>query len=185
MKKLVGYFLQGLLFLAPVAVTVYVIAWIFTAVDGWLHIPIPGLGFLATLALIVTLGFLVSNFLTQRIFAAFERALNRLPLIKLLHSSIKDLLGAFVGEKKRFDKPVLLELSPDSGVRVLGFITRESLAPLHLPQDLVAVYLPQAYNFAGQLVIVPRARITAIAAESSEVMAFIVSGGIVGKEHPA
>jgi uncharacterized membrane protein len=129
---------------------------------------------------VTVLGFLASNFFTRRLLQFFERQLDRLPLLRLLHTSLKDLMSAFVGEKRRFSKPVLVDLSADGRVKLLGFVTRDSMERFGRPDD-VAVYFPQAYNFAGQLVIVPRAAISAIAADASEVMAFIVSGGVTGK----
>ena len=106
-----------------------------------------------------------------------DEMLDRLPFVRLLYSSTKDLLNAFVGEKRRFDTPVLVTLSADGAVRSFGFITQSSLAALGLPGD-VAVYFPQSYNFAGQLVIVPASRVTKLSSESSDVLAFIVSGGV-------
>ena len=113
------------------------------------------------------------------ILVLIEKILSRLPLIKLLHSSIKDLIGAFVGEKKKFDQPVLVTLMKDSEAKALGFITRKSMDFLGL-KDQVAVYFPQSYNFAGSVIIVPRAQVTPVEGDSSEVMAFIVSGGVSG-----
>jgi len=97
--------------------------------------------------------------------------------VRLLYSSTKDLLNAFVGDKRRFDKPVLVELMPGSNAQAFGFVTQESLDQLQLPGHC-AVYFPQSYNFAGSLVIFPRAQIRRLDAESSAVMAFIVSGGV-------
>jgi uncharacterized membrane protein len=99
--------------------------------------------------------------------------------VKLVYSSIKDLINAFVGERKSFDKPVLVRLSPDDSVRALGFVTREALASLGLPEH-VAVYFPQSYNFAGNLLIVPHDAIQPLSVSSGELMTFIVSGGVSG-----
>ena len=103
------------------------------------------------------------------------------PLIKMLHSSLKDLIGAFVGDKKKFDKPVKVGLVPGSDIGVIGFITRENMDEWGLPGQ-VAVYLPQSYNFAGNLIVIPRERVTAIDVPSGDVMAFVVSGGITGQK---
>ena len=93
------------------------------------------------------------------------------------HSSTKDLLNAFVGEKRRFDKPVVVALSPDGRTKVIGFVTQESLDQLGLAGH-VAVYLPQSYNFAGNLLLFPAEHVQRLAAESAAVMAFIISGGV-------
>jgi len=177
MKKILSYFLKGLLFVVPFAVTIYVVYIIFIKIDGLLHIPIPGIGFVATLILITFAGFLTSVLITKRILNMMDKVFNQLPLVKLLYSSIKDLMKAFVGNKKIFDKPVLLTLSSESNIKVLGFITRDDLDSLGI-KDSVAVYLPQAYNFAGNLLIVPRSQITPVHKSGPEVMAFIISAGI-------
>jgi uncharacterized membrane protein len=109
--------------------------------------------------------------------AIFEDVLKRLPFVRLLYSSSKDLLSAFVGEKRRFDMPVVVSLYGDAGPKAIGFVTKESLAEFGLA-DHVAVYLPESYNFAGNLFVVPRSRVTPIDAESADVMAFVVSGGV-------
>jgi uncharacterized membrane protein len=177
MKRLVGYFLNGLIFTAPVALTSYVVWLIFTTVDGWLRIPIPGVGFVVTLGLITLMGFLASNFLAKRLLDWVEELLERLPGVRLLYSGVKDVLGAFVGEKKRFQTPVLVTLDPNAGSKAIGFLTQDSLEELGLA-DHVTVYLPQSYNFAGQMLVFPRDRITPLSAPSAKVMAFVVSGGV-------
>ncbi|MDW7673555.1 MAG: DUF502 domain-containing protein [Bacillota bacterium] len=180
MKQLVSYFLRGLLFTVPLAVTIYVFYAIFTAIDGLLNIPIPGVGFLITLILVIIIGFLTSNIFTQKILAIIDSFFNKLPIVKLIYSSLKDLMGAFVGDKKSFDKPVLVDISAN-GVKVVGFVTQEDLSLLGLEQ-YVTVYLPQSYNFAGNLIIVPSDKIIPVNLDSSAVMTFIVSGGVVGKK---
>ena len=177
-RRLLNYFLKGIVFLAPLVFTVYVCVRLFTAVDGWLGIPIPGVGFLATVVLITLFGFLASNLLARGLLAAVEGVLERLPFVRLLYSSTRDLLNAFVGEQRRFDKPVMVEVAPGLA-RALGFVTQQSLASIGLPGH-VTVYLPQSYNFAGQLLIFPADAVTPVDADSADVMAFIVSGGVTG-----
>lgn len=179
MHRLANYFFRGLVLAAPVAITIYVCWVIFSTVDRWLGLPIPGAGFLATIALVTLLGFFASNLLTRGAVSILDRILNRLPFVRLLYSSTKDLLNAFVGEQRRFDQPVLVSLSSDGAIRALGFITRANLAHLGL-EGHVAVYLPQSYNFAGNLIIVPTDRVAPVALESSDVLTFIVSGGVTG-----
>lgn len=185
MKRLSYYFLQGLLFLVPLVVTVYVFYILFKKVDGLLKVPIPGLGvipgvgFVTTILLIILIGFLVSNFLIKRIVLALDNLFNRLPLVKLLYGSIKDLLNAFVGNKKSFSQPVLVKLNENGDAHVLGFVTSESLDNLGL-DNMVSIYVPQSYNFAGQLLLFPRSQVTPLSANSTEVMTFIVSGGVAG-----
>jgi uncharacterized membrane protein len=183
MKRLIGYFLRGLIVTAPVALTLYVVWLLFRTVDGWLGIPIPGVGFLATVALITLIGFLASSFITSRVLRWVEELFEKVPFVRLLYGGIKDVMGAFVGEKKRFQQPVLVTLDPASGAQAIGFLTQDSLDELGLA-DHVTVYLPQSYNFAGQMLVFPRANVIPLDAPSAKVMTFVVSGGVaeVGKE---
>jgi uncharacterized membrane protein len=178
MKRIGKYFFEGLIILVPVVASIYIVYAVFVSVDGLLGIPVPGAGFAATLLLITMIGFLANNFLTKRLIHYMERLFTRLPLVKILYTSIKDLIGAFVGEKKSFDRPVLVQF-PGGEARAIGFITRENLKFLGLTNH-VAVYFPQSYNFAGNLFVYPTDRVQPLDAESAEVMAFLVSGGISG-----
>jgi uncharacterized membrane protein len=177
LNKISNYFFQGLVFLAPIGITAYVFYKAFVFIDGLLPFPYPGVGFLITLVGVTLLGFLTSNFLTRSIFQLLDRLLTRMPFVRLLHSSLKDVLTAFVGERRRFDKPVVVELIPGSGVKAFGFMTRDSLEQFQM-QDQVAVYFPQSFNFAGSVLVYPRAQVTPLNTDSARLMAFIVSGGI-------
>jgi uncharacterized membrane protein len=127
MKRISQYFLQGLLFLIPLFVTVYVIYWIFIKIDGILNFPVPGLGFVVTLVFITLIGLVASNFLTKNIVHLVDRIFVRLPLVKMLYTSIKDLVNAFVGDRKSFNRPVQVVIDRENNVRALGFATRDSL----------------------------------------------------------
>ncbi len=179
MKRLMNYFLKGLLVFVPVALTVFTIVLAFTKLDGLLKIPIPGLGLVITILLITFIGFLASNFLGKKFFTLIDALFTKLPVVKMLYSAIKDLIEAFTGKKKSFDKPAVVELTP-GGAKALGFITRDALEFLSLA-DHVAVYFPQSYNFAGSVLIFSSDRVTPLDIDSSEAMAFVVSGGVSGK----
>lgn len=179
MRRLLGYFARGLVLLAPLAVTVWVCWIVFRSVDGWLGLPIPGAGFVATLALITLFGFLGTNLLTRSAVSALEAVLARLPFVRLLYGSTRDLLNAFVGEKRRFDKPVIVSLTHDHSVRLMGFVTQEGLEHLGLDGQ-VAVYCPHSYNFSGQLYVVRREQVQPLDVASADAMAFVVSGGVAG-----
>jgi len=179
MRRLLNYFLRGLVLVAPLAITLYVCWIVFVRIDGWLGLPVPGLGFILTIVLITLVGFLGSNLITRGMVAIVEQAVSRLPFVRLLYTSTKDLLNAFVGEKRRFDKPVLVRLSMQSEARMVGFVTQESLDRLGLP-GYASVYFPQSYNFAGNLVVFPSSQLQPLDAASADVMAFIVSGGVTG-----
>jgi uncharacterized membrane protein len=184
--RLLTWFLRGLVYLVPIVLTVFVFWTTFRALDGLLGralgISVPGVGVALAVVLTTLLGALLSNFLSARLFGAFEAVLDRLPFARLLHTSAKDLMGAFVGEKRRFDAAVAVEIVPGTGVRALGFVTRSSLTSLGLGEGQVAVYFPQAYNWGGQVLLVPSARVEPLTADAGEMMAFIVSGGVAG--HP-
>lgn len=181
MTRLLNYFLRGLVVVVPLALTIYVCALIFTTIDSWLGLRIRGVGFLITIVLIMVVGALASSFVTRSVIAALDNVLERLPFVRLLYSSAKDMLNAFVGEKKRFDKPVLVALSSDRAVKVLAFLTSDSLSSLGLA-DQVTVYMPQSYGFAGHILVVPADRVERIDADAAEVMAFIISGGVTQVE---
>jgi uncharacterized membrane protein len=180
MKKISQYFLQGLLFLVPLFVTVYVIYWVFVRIDGILDMPVPGVGFIVTIVFVTLVGFGASNFLTKNIVGMVDKIFARLPLVKMIYTAIKDLVNAFVGDKKSFNRPVQVVIDRESNLRVLGFATRDSLDSIGI-QDSMAVYLPQSYNFAGNLIIVDREQVTPMSADPGEVMKLIVSGGVSSK----
>lgn len=186
MRQLFAYFLRGLVLLAPLVITVYVCVLVFGIIDGLIPLPIPGAGFLATVAVVTLVGFLASTLFNRGVLGflgLLERWLDRLPFVRLLYSSTKDLLNAFVGEKRRFDRPVLVTLTEGSDLQALGFVTQSSLSSIGL-EDHVAVYMPQSYNFAGNLLVVPRRRVTAVKSDSADVLAFIVSGGVTSIAMP-
>src|SRR4051812_26645683 len=181
MTRLLNYFLRGLVVVVPLALTIYVCVMIFTTIDSWLGLPIKGVGFLLTLVLITLVGVFASSFVTRSAIGALDRMFDRLPFVRLLYSSAKDMLNAFVGEKRRFDKPVLVAVSADKAVKVLAFLTSDSLSSLGAA-DHVTVYMPQSYGFAGHIIIVPADRVERIDADAAEVMAFIISGGVTQVE---
>jgi uncharacterized membrane protein len=183
MKRLAQLFLRGLIVTVPLFLSAYVCWWIVSRVDRILDIGIPGAGIVVTLAGITLIGFLAGNLVTRGIVAEIEALVEKLPFVRLLYSSTKDLLNAFVGEQRRFNRPVRARLDDAGRVWTMGFVTAEGAERLGMP-GFVAVYLPQAYNFAGNVIIVPSAHIEPIVAESSEIMAFIVSGGVSGSAEP-
>ncbi|MCC7195651.1 MAG: DUF502 domain-containing protein [Gemmatimonadaceae bacterium] len=178
MKRLVSYFLRGLLITLPAVFTGWLCYEAFRRVDSWLGIDIPGVGFLVTLVLITLLGFLGSNLVTRGMVAAVESLIERLPFVRLVYTSTKDLLDAFVGQKKRFNKPVAVHLSDDGAIRVLGFVTQDSLAQLGL-EGTIMVYVPFSYSLAGWTCLAPASRVKSLDTSSADFMAFVVSGGVV------
>jgi uncharacterized membrane protein len=172
-------FVRGLVIALPVALTVW-IAWrAVTWVDSWLGLSIPGIGLLVVMAGITAIGALATNVVTRAALATLDQLFERLPFVRILYTAAKDLMGAFVGNKRRFNKAVRVQPDPSLDLWFLGFVTSDDASRLGLPGH-VAVYLPQSYNIAGNLILVPADRVVAVEGESSDVMSFIVSGGVTG-----
>lgn len=176
-RRVVGYFLRGLVFLAPVVITLYICVAVVRAVDGWLGLPIPGSGFVVSILLVTLFGFFASGFIARGLVVWLDDVMERVPVVRLLYSSIRDFINAFVGEKRRFDKPVVVRLFENSSARALGFVTQESLDTMGMA-NWISVYMPHSYNFSGQMYVFPRDAVSPLDASSSDVMAFIVSGGV-------
>lgn len=177
MNWLLKNFLRGLIIVVPIAVTLYILYEAFIRLDRLLILPAPGLGLLILVGGTVLIGALAGNFVGRNVLRMTEGVFKRAPLVRIIYASIKDLLEAFVGDKKRFDKPVVVSLTAGADIRALGFVTQEDLTFLSLPGD-VAVYLPFSYSMAGTLVVVPRSRVERLDADSASIMALVVSGGV-------
>jgi len=177
MNWILKNFLRGIIIVVPIAVTVYILYQTFIRLDQLLVLRWPGLGLLILLAATVLIGALASNFVGRNVLRLTEAVFTRAPIVRIIYAAIKDLLEAFVGDRKRFDKPVAVSLSAAADVRALGFVTQEDLAFLSMPGS-VAVYLPFSYSIAGALVVVPRARVERLDADSASIMALVVSGGV-------
>jgi len=195
-RKIIQYFLQGLLIIAPLAITIYAIYWVISTVDGWVpifresvtdaqgnvvgyEVKNYGLGFLIILAAIITIGYLSSFFIQSKLFNLFDHWLEKTPGIKFIYTSTRDFFEAFAGDKKRFNKAVLANVFAED-VWIIGFMTDEEMQKFELGADKVSVYVPQAYNFAGQLYILPRGKVKMINNISSgEAMKYAVTGGVV------
>ena len=175
MNWLIKNFLRGLVIVVPIAVTVYLLYQTFVTLDRLLRLPTPGLGIAILLVATILIGALASNFIGRRIFALTETVFTKAPLVRIIYAAIKDLLEAFVGNKRRFDKPVAVQLTEH--VKVFGFITRDDLGALAGPGD-VAVYVPFSYTWDGCLLVVARERVRALDADSASVMSLAVSGGV-------
>jgi len=190
MRRIVNYFLQGLLFVVPIAVTLYVLIRSILWIDGLLpfqipvkipgldQVEIPGLGLLVIFLFIAFIGFLGSRYIRNPFFVYLEKWIERAPLTKLIYTSVKDLINAFVGEKKSFNHPVMVLVQKETQLHRIGFITKDDVTELGMSNEMVAVYLPFSYGFNGQLVIVPRENIKQIDASGTEMMKFIISGGV-------
>jgi uncharacterized membrane protein len=197
MKRLLGallnYFIKGLLIVVPLGAAFFLIFWAVSTLDNALNLSadlwvdksgkpiyIPGLGILNVFVIIFIAGILVTNVITDPIKNWFRRWLNRLPIFKFLYSSIKDLTEAFVGDEKKFNEPVLVEVN-EFGLKKIGFMVRKDMSSIGLPGE-VAVYFPWSYSFAGQVVIISADKVTPIDKSAAEIMKFVISGGVSGLE---
>jgi uncharacterized membrane protein len=189
-------FLQGLLILAPISITIWILVTAFYWIDGILPnlvytlfpkvigtdsggLPkrIPGLGFVVFIGVALIVGYISPSFIVSRVVEFAESLLERTPGIKFIYSTVKDFFEAFAGNKRKFTKAVLVSISaPD--VWQVGFITQEELHEFDL-QEYVAVYLPQSYAFAGHLYFVKRDRVRVLTdISSADAMKFAISGGV-------
>ena len=186
MNRLIRYFLQGLLLISPVAITIYAIYVTFQFIDGLLiqdltdliGFKIPGLGLIIILTFITLIGVIGSSILLKPILHALDRIISQAPLVKIIYTSIKDFMSAFVGKDKKFTEPVLVKISQDSDLEKIGFVTQRDLSALGIKSGKVAVYLPHSYTFSGNLCIVPVENITPLHANPTEVMKFVVTAGV-------
>jgi len=183
-KNIINYFMQGLLFLVPITLTIWVVVVVFNYLDSltkpiseFLGFEIPGLGLVILAVTIIIIGFLGSSIVFRPLVAITEKLINRAPLIKDIYSAIKDLLSAFVGSKKKFNKPVLVTMN-ETGLKRIGFITREGVEEMNISKDQVVVYLPYSYGVMGTVIVVKKDMVEQIEQPATEVMKFILSGGV-------
>jgi uncharacterized membrane protein len=163
--------------------TAYFIYVSFRWLDELLNLPYPGLGFLIIVVAITAFGYLTTNFAFKTLLEWFDHGMNRIPLVKLIYSAVKDLLSAFVGDKKKFNKPVLVRINKENNLFQIGFITQSDLTDLGI-DDMVVVYFPHSYAFSGYHYFVPKDSIKQLDISGPTAMKFIVSGGVSGfKDH--
>jgi uncharacterized membrane protein len=177
--RILRYFFSGTLFIVPLIATAYFIFVSFQWLDNRLNLPYPGLGFLIIIGVITSIGYLSTNYIFKTIGHWFDRGMNRIPLVKLIYSTLKDLLGAFVGDKKKFNKPVLVRINKDNNLYQIGFVTQADLTDLGL-DDMVVVYFPHSYAFSGYHYFVAKENIKPLNITGPAAMKFIVSGGVSG-----
>jgi len=181
-----SYLFQGLIYIAPLGITVYVIYFLFNLIDGflqkyiqqYLNVSIPGLGIVFLVVFLVVLGFIGQTVLARPFRRLINRLIEKAPLVKVIYTSIRDLLSAFVGKEKKFDRPVLVVVNTISNLEKMGFLTQDDLTDLNI-KDKVAVYFPHSYNFSGEMFVVPAELVRPLNMPAADAMKFIVSGGVV------
>jgi uncharacterized membrane protein len=184
LRKIFRFFIQGLIIIAPIAITIYALYWLFDKIDGILRpfLNIPGLGFVIIIVFVILVGWVSSNFLMGSFISFFDQWMERTPGIKFIYTSTKDFFEAFAGDKRKFNKAVLANVFSED-VWIVGFLTDEEMKKFELGADKVAVYVPQSYNFAGQLYILPRIKVRKIEhITAGEAMKYAITGGVVDLE---
>ena len=192
-SRLIQYFLQGLLVIAPVVVTIYAIYWVVSSIDnlipiftttdasGKVHVQNYGLGFLIVIVTICLIGYFSSFFFKLKMFHLFDSLLQKTPGIRFIYSTTKDFFEAFAGEKKKFNRPVLANID-DNDVWRFGFVTQDDMKEFGFI-DYVAVYIPGSYSIAGNVYLLPRIRVKPVTnMNASETMKFAISGGVTHVE---
>ncbi|WP_432713168.1 DUF502 domain-containing protein [Pedobacter sp.] len=188
-RALLNYFIKGLLIVLPISLSVFIVVWGVTTVDSWLNVNnilgvdlrtgesrnIPGLGLALVVGIILLAGIFVTNLVTEPMQRWFQKSMNRLPIIKYIYSSIKDLTEAFVGDEKKFNHPVLVEVEGE--LKRIGFLTQSDLRAIGLPGEVV-VYFPFSYSFAGQIYVVKKEKVSALKMSAADAMKLVVSGGV-------
>ncbi len=187
MKQILSYFFKGLLYVVPVAVTVYVLVSLVSLADSiFAVVPfvrrVPGTGLVLVIVLVTLIGWLGGKLLTPGIVSLFDNTMSRMPFIKLIYTSVRDLMKAFVGEKRKFDHPVMVKMDEAGQNNRLGFMTQSDLSTIGL-NGMVAVYCPFPYSVMGDLIVVPAANVRPLEGVNSvELMKLVVSGGVAGSD---
>ncbi|RLD41536.1 MAG: hypothetical protein DRI86_13185 [Bacteroidetes bacterium] len=177
-SQLIKYFGQGLLFVVPIFATFAVLYYLFQKLDTLLNLDIPGLGLVIIIGGVTIVGFVGTRLVTTPAFKGIDRLINRAPIVKIIYSSVKDLLEAFVGSKKKFTEPVIIKINNDSDVSQIGFLTQTDLTDLGIKEGFVSVYVPFSYSIMGNVYVVPRVNVKKLDSSPTETMKFVVSGGI-------
>ncbi len=189
MKKLFTYFIQGLVLISPIGLTVYIVFRIFMVTDGLLSVyladqlgvNIPGLGILIIFVFLVILGMVGETILARPIKNLINRILEKTPFLKLIYSAINDLFSAFIGKERKFHRPVMALLNKENNLWKIGFITRDT--PIKIDDnEIVAVYFPFSYAFTGEIFFLPASSIRPLEMAPTDAMKFIVSGGVSGAD---
>jgi uncharacterized membrane protein len=177
--RMLRYFFSGTIFIVPLLATAYFIYISFTWLDERLNLPYPGLGFVIIFSVITLIGYLSTNYIFKTLGGWFDVGMNKIPLVKIIYSTVKDLLGAVVGDKRKFNRPVLVKINKENELHQIGFITQSDLTDIGL-NEMVVVYIPHSYALSGYHYFVPKENIRPLKISGPAAMKFIVSGGVSG-----
>jgi uncharacterized membrane protein len=191
MKSIGRIFLTGVFTILPILATIYLVVWLFAALERFLGkqllLLLPdeyyraGMGLLAALVLIFLIGLLMRAWLFRQLIKLGESLLLKIPLIKVVFRSLKDLFGLFSDEKSSEALQVVSVQLPGTDMRLLGFLTRSDFSDMPKGvgnEDEVAVYLPMSYQVGGYTVMMPRNRVTPVPMSREEAMRFVLTAGL-------
>lgn len=185
MNSIVKYLLQGLLIVAPIAITLYLLYEVFIVLDGLIPFDVPGLGLVVILAGITLIGFLASHLISERLRAWFDRVIRKTPVISLVYTAVTDVLNALVGEKRSFKYPVLVQTESDRSVKRIGFVTHRAFGKqAGLEQEYLTVYCPHSYAISGIVFVVEKDRVEPLDLPAADVMKYVISGGVTRMDEP-
>lgn len=181
-QQLLRYFFQGVIIVSPLAVTVWAAYTVFDFLDlkneNWPR----GIGFLIVVGSLLLIGWLGSTFFVWKfLIDFFDSILERTPFVKFIYTSVKDVVESFMGDKKKFNKPVLVRVRANPEIFQIGFITQSDLGKIGI-EDKIAVYMPHAYAVSGFLFIVNKDDVIPLEMDPSRAMKMAVSGGMTGYE---
>jgi uncharacterized membrane protein len=185
-KNFVSHFVQGLIVVAPISITLFLLYKIFYFIYITFHLPLlivnalldPLIILLAIILFIYIVGRLSATLLFNPAYIRLEKDIEKVPFIRLVYTSVKDMLSAFVGSKRKFNQPVLVTIDKANDIKQLGFITQSDLSQINLDKEYVAVYVPFSYGLSGKLYIVHKNSVIPVDASPTDVMKFVISGGV-------
>ncbi|MEQ8338056.1 MAG: DUF502 domain-containing protein [Cyclobacteriaceae bacterium] len=180
LRLILTFFLRGLLLVVPTALTIFILVQVISWIDNLIPLEVPGVGLVTVLVTVTLIGFLANTIIAKPIIRFLEEVLQKIPLVGFIYSAINDLVTAFVGDKQKFDRPVLIPFDENGLLYKPGFITQSDLEKIGLP-GMVTVYMPHSYNFSGNVFIVRSEKLILLKGKNTDIMKYIVSGGVSGK----
>ncbi|HLW59309.1 MAG TPA: DUF502 domain-containing protein [bacterium] len=191
--RLRTYFFAGLLVLIPLVVTIGILSWMFNFLDGFLgpviyeklgH-PLPGLGLIATVLLIFLIGLVTTNIVGRRVMGGLDKALQRIPIVRSIYSTTKQMSDALLQARPVNLQQVVLVEYPRRGLYQIGFLTgviegalQDELAA-KAGERLFNVFVPATPNpMSGYLVLLPEGDIQPLRISVQDGLRLVISGGI-------
>lgn len=184
-KNFISHCVQGLIVVAPIVITVFVFYKLFDFVRSTNPFPTivntyldPLIILVGIIIFIYLIGLLSASLLFTPVYMRLEKGVERVPLIRVVYSGVKDLFSAFIGNQRKFNRPVLVTVDKANDIKQIGFVTQTDLSNMSIQKDLISVYLPFSYGLNGKLIIIHKDNVQPLDASATEVMKFIISGGV-------